>query len=1548
MKGKFIAIKEQNLSFAKLVRTTSFALAFLGLNLVQAQTPGFIYKTSTTAFGRSVLDPNGDGYTSPTNAGFSGTDYGTGSELRMISIPVLMGEPLNDLNTGGSGGHTDIANFTTTGASTGMTSDKSVFILKRTVNGIDYLILRYRVGGASTATKGYSVLFDTDGQFGTIWNGNNPGFDREVVYETGNNGRVAVYKHTSSGTQLLASYNVHEYSQRSVALSNAGGDADYFYDFFIPLEALDATSPVRFAAATITSAGSGITGTVSDFNGVDDKLYNNDQLRIMQELINIFPSVTLADLDENFDASGWKMKTIAPVVNSGLQTNATSISGTSREPNGTIIRVYKYTNNFSDSVFIGTTTVNNGTWTFTCTGSCGLNVGYKVFARAYGANKTPSDLSNEVLVANVPSCFAVSPTITAATNSGDQKLTISWTSPSGFTNTGTNVRIKVYEQTSTSAITFVYDLTPNLEFQYYPTSSTLSYSLDGSGAVKGTYFATATYLTNGVNCESRLSNSSSFGNSTDMGVLTVAPTINTTPVFTNTTTINVTNNFSSDAVLILYKNGIEIGRSTSAISANGNTNFIVSNLLEGERLTARAQGTGTNNRLSNLSNEVIVQAVAPTVASPAPVITGSYSQGSGRTVTGTSSSPAGTTIILYADGVQIGTAVVDAYGNWSVSGLTLTSGQVLTAKATESGKLESPVSNSVTVLPPPPSAPVITSTNVLANTTNTLSGTISGNTDSIVLYVDGIRIGSCIASGGNWTLNGINPFELYKGADITAVNFYLGSPSSPSNIVLPIAPDKFDIKDANGSTLGAQTAGVDFDIDVTAQFANNNTFTQYTGKNMFNSSSTITKGVGPSVNFNTGFLNNHTLNLTRAGNFTITTLSENDPSIVGSTSVTINPGPAAKLTLITPSSNVNPTSTTFTTQPIVGITDIYGNLISNDNASGSVTVSIEKQNGSSTITATLSGTLTAAFPTSGGASHLFSGLSINQNGVYVLKFTPTKSGISPVYDTVIIANTKMWYGRGAANGSTDFNNANNWVESGTGGISSDIPADGDNVVFYSRPAAPCFLDQNRTLGSIIIASNNNADSAYFNLNGKILTLQGDLELSNLGEIKADGASSRLLMAGNRGASQNLPKDRFVNDRVHTLTINNPNGVTLGGSNNHIRISDTMTFTNGVLFTQGSTNCIMFEDNATQPTGSDASHIEGKCAKVGNDAFVFPIGRNGKYAPCGISAPALVTDMFCAEYFPVNYSNMQKDGNLASRTIKGNTTNGKFVDNENRTLRKVSNKEYWEIDRKVGTSAVNVSLYWNDKTFSDITSLTGLTVVHYDRNTKKAWENTIGNGAVTPKDNTSGTPAEVTDLTITVPNKGAITMEAVNSFSPFTFGDEDNVSLLPLNLLSFTAKVVSNTQVSVNWKTSNEINVSGYEIWKSNNGEEWNLIGAVPSALKPYSVNSYSIQDFTPSNINHYKLKVIEEGETSDWNMIVSAYLQSENTVSSFIYPNPNQGEFTLSVNEPSTYEIFDILGKKQASGSVNNQIQIQNLSSGVYTVKVIAANKIEYIKVVVE
>ncbi len=73
-----------------------------------------------------------------------------------------------------------------------------------------------------------------------------------------------------------------------------------------------------------------------------------------------------------------------------------------------------------------------------------------------------------------------------------------------------------------------------------------------------------------------------------------------------------------------------------------------------------------------------------------------------------------------------------------------------------------------------------------------------------------------------------------------------------------------------------------------------------------------------------------------------------------------------------------------------------------------------------------------------------------------------------------------------------------------------------------------------------------------------------------------------------------------------------------------------------------------------------------------------------------------------------------------------------------------------------------------------------------------------------------------------------------------------------------------------------------------------------------------------------------------------------------IYPNPNNGEFTLTFNqnnEPKTIEILDALGKLQATFITNNQTyqaQLNHLAKGIYFVKINTPNAQQIVKLLIE
>jgi hypothetical protein len=850
----------------KIFKVLISVLFISAISLSQAQTKGVIYKTASTSLGKSVLDPNGDGFISSDNRGFTGTqDWGTESELQLIALPSLEGEPHSDLTTGSNGGHTDLV-------ANGANSAQSSYVGIKNVNGTDYFVVRIRIGGASTATKGYSILIDTDGAFSAgLLSSMNPGYDKEIVLETGNSGRVAVYNHTAGGSTLHNSYNLNEYHQRSVAASTINSDADYFYDFFVPLSGIGISTSqmIRMTAATVTSAQSGIAGTISDFNGIDDKKYSNDRTALMLALVNTFPSASLDQMSSSsftFDSP----KTPAPVVNSGILTTSSSISGTSVEANGTTIYIYKNT------VQIGTTTVSSNAWTLT--GVSGLVLADQITAKALASGKSLSDLSNTIAVLGAQPCYLAPPVVTTRDN-GSRRL-----SGTGVANS----TLTIYEISSNGTINVA--VTDNNVGTNPTTVSALSaWGPIGRLGANQTGFTNATYLAkvsaNGCTSDYSLVNIGANG------ITITAPQVMTTTVYQSatSTSISIKNNHASAANLLFYVNG-QLQSTQSNIASGASTNFSYAGFREGDSIYARAIGTATNSVLSGYSNKVVVTASA--TQTTAPTITGSYIAGSGKTVSGSSLEAAGTTITLYKAGTTLlGSTTVTAFGTWSLASLTLTASDVLTAYAKATSKTLSAVSNSVSVVSSAPSAPTVTGTYTVGNTS--ING--SGGNGTVTVYVGGAPVGTVNGASGNWTLNGLSATELFRGAIIHATNTASGIESSISNQATVTGVASFVITDENDAPLTQKISGDNFRIKVKAKDGNNGAGNDFTG---FGQAVTLTSSLRvhsdnvSSQSFNSGVLNgtNNTVTLLGKGSaIKLIVVNPNDPAAFGETTVDIVP-----------------------------------------------------------------------------------------------------------------------------------------------------------------------------------------------------------------------------------------------------------------------------------------------------------------------------------------------------------------------------------------------------------------------------------------------------------------------------------------------------------------------------------------------------------------------------------------------------------------------------------------------------------------------------------
>ncbi len=914
------------------------------------------------------MDPNLDNYVSKTNTGYVGANDRTFqyNEIAYRELPQLGSEPLNDLVTGSAGGHTDLAPNP----------------LYMAYNGTQVLF-RVRLGGNSSASKGYSFLIDSDGVFnkqrlanGTLVDYTTPskvknlGFEFEVVLAL--NFDVVIYRHRGSGDETdpftsnviwrgSTNGGYSQYFQKAIAASTAGGNADYFFDFYVPLSAfsgdggvgISPTTPLRVTGSTVTSAQTGLEGTISDVGGVDDRTYANDKFRIWRDLIPAFPSTSLQQIQ-----AGEFCQTAAPSApvistNPTIRVGTTTITGTSTENGGTITLFRNGTQVVAASPVI----VSNGTFSFPLPSGTTLAAGDILTARVTRAASgncpaSTSVSSNTVTVGNQAfvNCTTPAPSFPATNtfNSNQQSVNITSTVNVGASTSGLGTlrvyRDGVYYQGSYPAPTSsTVNGVTTYTYVYTPTACTngnfrFSYSCGSNNNTNNYGTLTATITPSG-GCESPRSNPIYLegGNERTAPTTTTtpSPTISNTFFCTSTTTLLSGTAANGGPVYLFVNNqpvtkdanGNLVATTTASSTGTWSINLYLYQLQAGDVVSVRTKSTSTNPSLglSGPSNTLTIGANCETAApaftttAPCPTVT---------TITGTSSEANGTTVIVYrrsgttpntATDTRITETATVSGGAWSapvLSGITLRGGDVLYAVATApGGKTVSPASATITVTTPSTAASLgLTLASPIKERATVITGTSTTN-GTVNVFIEGQRIaGTATVTGASTTtpvtwsiaINPTNQANLSTGTSVTASITPTGggceSQQTAAVTVTCVSPSTTPT-----FTPSAQTVCNNSSATITVANTENGVIYQ-----IYNGSTAS----GPSMVGNGGTITLSSGNLTAAAVLTVRAFQVGSPdcqaTLKGSTSITIAPAPTAYA--VTPASTTvcNGATTTVT------------------------------------------------------------------------------------------------------------------------------------------------------------------------------------------------------------------------------------------------------------------------------------------------------------------------------------------------------------------------------------------------------------------------------------------------------------------------------------------------------------------------------------------------------------------------------------------------------------------------------------------------------------
>jgi hypothetical protein len=131
-----------------------------------------------------------------------------------------------------------------------------------------------------------------------------------------------------------------------------------------------------------------------------------------------------------------------------------------------------------------------------------------------------------------------------------------------------------------------------------------------------------------------------------------------------------------------------------------------------------------------------------------------------------------------------------------------------------------------------------------------------------------------------------------------------------------------------------------------------------------------------------------------------------------------------------------------------------------------------------------------------------------------------------------------------------------------------------------------------------------------------------------------------------------------------------------------------------------------------------------------------------------------------------------------------------------------------------------------------------------------------------------------------------------SLSPATYSLSFTAPL-PVNLTNF-ACAGKGSAVQVNWTTAGELNTDRFELYRSTDGNKWELIATIKANGNTAMAKQYSYTDNQPlPGLNAYRLLVVDLDNHEEWGPVCASQVTGSGSEGVSLYPNPALSATTL-------------------------------------------------------
>lgn len=174
--------------------------------------------------------------------------------------------------------------------------------------------------------------------------------------------------------------------------------------------------------------------------------------------------------------------------------------------------------------------------------------------------------------------------------------------------------------------------------------------------------------------------------------------------------------------------------------------------------------------------------------------------------------------------------------------------------------------------------------------------------------------------------------------------------------------------------------------------------------------------------------------------------------------------------------------------------------------------------------------------------------------------------------------------------------------------------------------------------------------------------------------------------------------------------------------------------------------------------------------------------------------------------------------------------------------------------------------------------------------------------------------------------------------------------LPVEFMNLISNC-KNDKIEITWQTATETNNDYFEIEKSIDGINWELISKVKGSSKSNETKSYSYVYQNVISQTMFRLKQVDFDNHFSYSKIISSNCNENKVLSPSIYPNPGKGDFTLqNTNSQQKIEVYNTLSGliyENKASDLQTTLSFSNFVAGLYTVIVKDVNQSFSLKLII-